>query len=136
MREKNDINVLYVDDEIKNLESFKAAFRREFNVFTALSANEAESILETNNEIHVIVSDQRMPGKLGTEFLEQAVSNYPNQTGILLTAFCDDEEVLEAEKKKYIYRAVEKPWEVNILKEYIEEGYDIYQKLAQRSLKK
>jgi hypothetical protein len=54
----------------------------------------------------------------------------------LLTAFCDDEEVLEAEKKKYIYRAVEKPWEVNILKEYIEEGYDIYQKLAQRSLKK
>lgn len=136
MKEKIDINVLYVDDEIKNLESFKAAFRRDFNIFTALSANDAETILETNKDIHVIVCDQRMPGKLGTEFLEDAVNNYPNQTGILLTAFGDDKEVIEAEKKKFIYRAVEKPWEEELLKEYIEEGYDIYQKLTKRSLKK
>lgn len=136
MKEKNDINVLYVDDEIKNLESFKAAFRRDFNIFTALSADDAEAILETNEDIHVIVTDQRMPGKLGTEFLEESVNNYPNQAGILLSAFCDDQEVIDAEKKKFIYRAVEKPWKEELLKEYIEEGYDIYQKLAQRSLKK
>jgi DNA-binding NtrC family response regulator len=46
-----------VDDEIKNLESFKAAFRRDFTVLTALSAHDAENILESNKEIQVIVSD-------------------------------------------------------------------------------
>ncbi|MDF2448804.1 MAG: response regulator receiver protein [Bacteroidota bacterium] len=57
MSERHEINVLFVDDEIKNLESFKAAFRRDFTVLTALSAHDAENILESNKEIQVIVSD-------------------------------------------------------------------------------
>lgn len=50
------INVLYVDDEKNNLISFKASFRKHFNIFTALSAKEAENILAKEN-IHVLITD-------------------------------------------------------------------------------
>ncbi|WP_448635308.1 response regulator [Pedobacter panaciterrae] len=61
------INVLYVDDELHNLNSFKAGFRRLFNIFTAESALEGRKILEAEN-IHVIITDQRMPVMTGIEF--------------------------------------------------------------------
>ena len=69
MMEFKTINVLYVDDEVNNLEAFRATFRRDFNVFTAISAKEAEAILDANNDIHILITDQRMPEKLGTELL-------------------------------------------------------------------
>ena len=68
MDKHQNINVLYVDDEQNNLISFTAGFRKQFNVFTALSAKEAESILAKEN-IHVLITDQRMPEKTGTELL-------------------------------------------------------------------
>ncbi len=66
------INILYVDDEEYNLIYFVAVFRRYFNVFTALSAKEAEVTL-AQNDIHVLITDQRMPIKLGTELLADSV---------------------------------------------------------------
>ena len=63
------INVLYIDDEPHNLTSFRASFRRSFNVYTAESAEEAKRILDTK-EVHVILSDQRMPKTTGIEFFE------------------------------------------------------------------
>lgn len=89
------INVLYVDDEQQNLISFTAAFRKDFNVFTALSAKESDSIL-INNQIHVLITDQRMPNTLGTELLSHVVSKYPYQSRILLTGFTDIEALIDA----------------------------------------
>jgi response regulator RpfG family c-di-GMP phosphodiesterase len=60
MAEEVQINVLYVDDEVHNLNSFKAGFRRKFNVFIAESAVEGRKVLETE-DIHIIITDQRMP---------------------------------------------------------------------------
>ena len=80
------INVLYVDDEVNNLEAFRATFRRDFNVFTAISAKEAEGILDAENDIHILITDQRMPLKSGTELLAESVRKYPYQIRILLTA--------------------------------------------------
>ena len=136
MSNYSEINVLFVDDEIKNLESFKAAFRRDFKIFTALSAHDAENILETNKDIQVIVSDHRMPGKSGTQFLEETLKSHPKQTGILLTAFTDDKEVIEAEKRKLIFKALEKPLNEELLKGYILAGYENYQKQLHRFHKK
>ncbi|MEO8760124.1 MAG: response regulator, partial [Bacteroidia bacterium] len=78
MEEEVKINVLYVDDEENNLAAFKASFRRHFNVFTAISADEGKIILN-KNDIQVLITDQRMPGTLGTELLAQAVKEYPDQ---------------------------------------------------------
>lgn len=68
MNQKN-INVLYVDDEVNNLNSFKATFRRNFNITTSETVDEALKILE-QEAIHVILSDQRMPKMTGIEFLK------------------------------------------------------------------
>ena len=81
-----EIRILYVDDEENNLFAFKAAFRRYFMVYTTVSADEAKIIL-AKNEIHVLITDQRMPGTLGTELLAEVVKEYPDQIRILLTAW-------------------------------------------------
>lgn len=129
--EKKIINVLYVDDEQNNLISFKATFRKEFNVFTAISAKEAQSIL-TDNNIHILITDQRMPETLGTELLADAVKKYPNQIRILLTAFMDAEAIINAINNGHIFKYLIKPWDSDILKNTIEEGYEFYLKNSEK----
>lgn len=119
------INVLYVDDEIHNLDPFKAVFRRYFNVFIALSAKEAELILAKNN-IHVLITDQRMPETLGTELLAEAVIKYPAQTRILLSAYTDPEAIIDAINRGQIFKYLQKPWNEAELRKAIEKGYEMF----------
>jgi len=56
--EKKDFTILYVDDEIHNLISFKATFRREYKILTASGGEEGLQILK-NNDVHLVLSDQR-----------------------------------------------------------------------------
>jgi response regulator RpfG family c-di-GMP phosphodiesterase len=125
MSEGIHINVLYVDDEENNLLSFKASFRRHFNIFIAISADEGKKIL-AENEIHVLITDQRMPGTLGTELLAQAVKEYPDQIRILLTGFSDIEAIKDAVNRGQIYHYLQKPWNDQELQKTIENAYQIY----------
>jgi response regulator RpfG family c-di-GMP phosphodiesterase len=125
MSEELNINVLYVDDEENNLLAFKASFRRHFTVFTAISADEGSKILQSE-EIHVLITDQRMPGTLGTELLAQAVKDYPDQIRILLTGFSDIEAIKDAINRGQIYHYLQKPWNDDELKSTIENAYKIY----------
>ena len=72
--EETNINVLYIDDEPNNINSFKASFRRTFKVFTADSAEEGRKIL-ASEEVHVILSDQRMPKETGIEFFQSILQS-------------------------------------------------------------
>lgn len=121
------INVLYVDDEENNLISFTASFRRDFNVFTSSSAKESETIL-ANNNIHVLITDQRMPDTLGTELLADAVRKYPNQSRILLTGYTDIEALIDAVNNGQIFKYLTKPWNEDLLKECIKIGHDLFLK--------
>jgi len=125
MNEEFQVNVLYVDDEENNLTAFKASFRRFFNVFTAISADDGKKVL-ADNEIHVLITDQRMPGTLGTELLAQAVKDYPDQIRILLTGFSDIEAIKDAVNRGQIYHYLQKPWNDEELKTTISEAYKIY----------
>ena len=125
MEEGNLINVLYVDDEENNLVSFRAAFRRYFSIYTSRSVQEAYTVLSAN-EIHVLITDQRMPETLGTELLTQSVKDYPDQVRILLTGFAEVEAIKEAINKGQIYHYLQKPWNDSELKETIENAYKIY----------
>ncbi|MCK7559525.1 response regulator [Chitinophaga sedimenti] len=74
---QQQIRILYIDDEVHNLNAFKASFRRLYAIHTAESAEEAYKLLE-ENDFHIIISDQRMPKMTGIEFLNPFSKNTPN----------------------------------------------------------
>lgn len=125
MNSDTPINVLYVDDEVHNLNSFKAGFRRKFNIFTAESAVEGRKVLE-NELIHVIITDQRMPVTTGIEFLESIIPDFPDPIRILLTGYADINAVIDAINKGQVYKYIQKPWMDEDLRINIEKAYEIY----------
>lgn len=120
--QEKTIRVLYVDDELENLNSFRASFRRYFEIFTASSAEEAVKVL-TEHKIHVLISDQKMPGIPGTQLLEHAVKIHPNQARILITAQADIDSLIHAIQKGHIFDFVRKPWDNEELAGKIKEAY-------------
>ena len=83
--QKDKIRILYVDDEKRNTSSFKGAFRRDFQIDTATWAIDGKALLE-KKEYHILLTDQRMPGITGVEFLSEICELYPDVMRILLTA--------------------------------------------------
>ncbi len=122
---KEDITVLYVDDEQTNLFSFKASFRRDFNVITATSGQEALKIME-ENKVHVAVSDQRMPGMTGIEFFQELKKTQPDPIRVLLTGYADINAVIDAINKGEVYRYVTKPWNSDELRNLINSAFELF----------
>jgi response regulator RpfG family c-di-GMP phosphodiesterase len=121
------IKVIYVDDEENNLLSFKASFRMKYEVFIAISAQEAITILQQNPEISVIITDQRMPDMTGVEFLESILDIFPDPIRILLTGYADINAVIDAVNKGKIYHYLSKPWKEEELSETIEKAHELYE---------
>ncbi len=119
------IRVLYIDDEVQNLNLFKACFRHDFDIFLAKSALEGVGHLE-KHDIQVIVSDQKMPGITGVQFFESILEKYPEPMRILLTAYTDVEALIDAINKGQIFRYLRKPWEEEDLRMTIRSAYQIY----------
>lgn len=119
-------SILYVDDEEQNLISFKATFRRFYKIFTAKSGKEGIDILR-NNDIQLIITDQRMPEMTGVEFLEKILPEYPDAIRMILTGFSDIEAIIKAINSGRVFRYITKPWDENELKMTIENARQIYQ---------
>jgi len=115
-------NVLYVDDEENNLNSFRAALRRNYNIFTARSGEEGIEIL-AKNDIHVVVTDQRMPNMTGVQFLQHIPSDQDN-IRIILTGFTDMESIIEAINTGQVYHYITKPWDKDELKMTIDNALE------------
>ncbi len=121
----NKITILYVDDEMNNLISFKAVFRIKYNVLTAISGEEAIKLLKNNN-VDIIITDQRMPNMTGVEFLESILDEYPDPIRILLTGYADMNAVIDAVNKGKIFHYLTKPWNEEELDMTITRAYDVY----------
>jgi response regulator RpfG family c-di-GMP phosphodiesterase len=119
------ITILYVDDEENNLFSFKAVFRIKYNVLTALSGDEALEIL-SKKQVHVIITDQRMPEMTGVEFLEKVLEKYPDPIRVLLTGYADMGAVVDAVNKGKIFHYLAKPWDEKELDYTIKKAYEKY----------
>lgn len=117
--------ILYLDDEENNLLAFKALFRREYEVFTTTSPQEAVSILGAH-DIQVIFSDQKMPDLSGAEFFELTAREFPDSVRILITGYADIEAVIDAINKGQVYRYVTKPWNENDLKICLQNAVERY----------
>lgn len=118
-------NILYVDDEEHNLTVFYSNFRRHYQIFLAKSGKEGLEILR-KQEIHLIITDQRMPEMTGIEFLESAIPDYPDCIRMILTGFSDTEAIIQAINKGQVYRYKTKPWSKDELKVAIDQGLETY----------
>ncbi len=128
----DNIKVLYIDDEDNNLNSFKASLRKDFKVITASDAFEGLKIAETE-ELHVVIADQRMPGLDGVEFFEKLMKINPEPVRILLTGYSDIASVIDAINRGQVYRFIDKPWNIEQIKNAIKTAGDIY--FARKELK-
>lgn len=108
--------VLYVDDEYINLDLLRLTFLNEFDVVTALSGSEGLEILEQQPDIHVVISDLRMPGMDGLEFIREIKQRYPDKVCMLLTAFMESEVMMEGFNKELLFRYLMKPFDRDELK--------------------
>lgn len=101
--------LLFVDDEAVNLLSLKALFRREYEVFSSLSAEEALALLD-DSAMDVVVSDQRMPpGMSGTQFFSILADRPRTGTRVILTAYPEDPAVQEALRAGIVDAVLDKP---------------------------
>lgn len=101
--------LLVVDDEKDITASLADLFRLDYNVITAATAEAALTILK-DQEVSVIVADQRMPEKTGSEMLAEACTIEPDAVRILLTGYADLEAVVQAVNDGKIFFYMTKPW--------------------------
>jgi DNA-binding NtrC family response regulator len=113
--------ILFVDDEPRITSALKALFRREYTVLTADSGREALQVLE-QTKVDVLVSDQRMPGMLGSELLATVSQDHPQTMRILLTGFSDRQAIVDSINDGEVYRFVNKPWDNTAIKELVAEA--------------
>jgi signal transduction histidine kinase len=119
-------SILYVDDELVNLNVFKTTFRREYAIFTATSAHEGMDLLR-QYPIEMIITDQRMPRMTGVEFLKWSLEEFPEKTRIILTGFSDTEAIITAINECDIYRYMTKPWDIEEMRLALKKAFETYQ---------
>ena len=121
-----DYNLLIVDDEIEVTKSLARQFRRKYKVHTAINVNEAIMVMENEN-IQVVVSDQRMPGLTGVDFFHKIKDRYPDALKLILTGFSDIEAVIGAINEGQVFRYITKPWNPVELEITIKEAFEKYE---------
>lgn len=103
--------VLLLDDEADILRALNRTLRPDgYKILAATNAADAFKLLALN-EVHVVVSDQRMPEVTGTEFLGKVKLMHPDTTRILLTGYADMQSVIDAINQGAVYRYFTKPWD-------------------------
>ncbi|OLP18104.1 adenylate cyclase [Leptolyngbya sp. 'hensonii'] len=130
---KNKPKILVVDDEPDNLDLLYRTFHREFRVLRAESAPVALEILEKEEDIAVIISDQRMPLMSGTEFLSLTASRYPDIIRIILTGYTDVEDLVEAINTGRVFKYVTKPWDERELRSVVSQAIDTHSLIKNRT---
>jgi len=117
--------ILIVDDEAANLRILERLFRRSYTVISATSGAEALEQL-TVHDVALIISDQRMPGMTGIEFLKRAAEMRQQTVRIILTGYTDAATLVEAINSGVIYKYVTKPWVNEDLQQTVERGLQHY----------
>src|ERR1700730_16663672 len=102
--------LLIIDDEPNVCDSVHDLLRREFRVLKAHSAEEGYRVMQ-EEEVHIVMSDQRMPQITGVELLAKVKSRYPQAIRMLFTGFADLESIIAAINQGHVFQFVKKPWQ-------------------------
>ena len=123
---EKDHNLLIIDDEVEITKALVRQFRRKYNVFSTIDPSEGFKIMEKEN-IHVVLSDQRMPGMTGIDFFTKIKDKYPDALKLILTGYTDIEAVIGAINEGQIFRYVKKPWIPDELESIVKEAFEKYE---------
>jgi two-component system, probable response regulator PhcQ len=127
--------ILYVDDEEQSLKYFSRAFGGKFRILSAANASEGYRLLEQHrDEIALLITDQRMPGEKGVEFLRRAGQLHPRAIRILTTAYSDVEVAVDAVNSAAIYKYVTKPWDIPQLESILQQACEFFTIQRERDL--
>ena len=107
-------SVLVVDDDKKSVETLKRILKRQFTVFTATSAKEAEEILRYEY-IQIVLCDHRMPEETGVSFLTHVKEEWPDVIRMLMSGYSSIEDTIRGINDAGIYQYIEKPWNADQL---------------------
>jgi signal transduction histidine kinase len=129
--ERKRPTLLVVDDEVDVLESLRHQFHRTYRVLTSSSGAQAIELLE-QNDIEVLLTDQRMPGMSGDVLLRRARQLKPDTIRMLFTGYADIQAVINAVNEGHIFRYILKPWDTAELEGIIRQGIEQYDLLAER----
>lgn len=131
--ESNQHTIMLVDDEVSIVRALQRLFRREgYKIMTATSGPEGLNTLRNAQDlVALIISDQRMPGMSGAQFLEKAREIFPNSIRFLLTGYSDVEAIIEAVNRGEIHRYLTKPWNDNDLLLQVKQGLEQYDLLLE-----
>jgi EAL domain-containing protein (putative c-di-GMP-specific phosphodiesterase class I)/ActR/RegA family two-component response regulator len=114
--------ILLVDDEANILRALTRTLRRDgYRILTADSAHHAFELLATQ-EVMLVISDQRMPGMNGTEFLKRVKALYPQALQIILSGYTDLKTVTAAVNEGGIYKFLTKPWDDDELRLIVQQA--------------
>ena len=123
---ETQLTLLLVDDEPSILSALKRLLRREgYHILCAESAAQGLELLATHL-VQVIISDQRMPGMTGTEFLGKVKDLYPDTVRLVLSGYSELNTLTEAINKGAIYRYLSKPWDDEKLKQEVTQAFRYY----------
>jgi len=113
--------VLVVDDEPLNRELLRRVLQRDYEIEEAEDAPHAVKLLESRTgAIRLVLCDQLMPGRSGTDLAAEVHERWPEVVFLLLTGYDDDPEVEAAQERGIIHGVVAKPWRGAALKERIQ----------------
>jgi two-component system, response regulator, stage 0 sporulation protein F len=116
------ITVLYVDDEPINLTLFTLNFKSKYTVVTANDGYSGLQKLKEIPEVSVVISDMKMPGMNGIEFIKLAKAEFPNITFFILTGFDITEEISRALEMGLINKYFRKPFNIREIDRAISES--------------
>jgi DNA-binding NtrC family response regulator len=122
--------LLVVDDEPNVCDSVHDLLRREFRVLKANSAEEGYRLMQ-EEEVHIVMSDQRMPQISGVELLTRVKSRYPHAIRMLFTGFADVESIIAAINQGHVYQFLKKPWQPEELETAVRQAAAEFERLSE-----
>ncbi|MCC6416922.1 MAG: response regulator [Gemmataceae bacterium] len=129
---KHRYTLLVVDDEPDVCDSVHDLLRREFNVLKARSAAEGASLMQ-EHEVHIIMTDQRMPQVTGVELLSRVRVGHPKAVRMLFTGYADLEAIIQAINQGHIFQFLKKPWQPEELEKAVREAAQEYERLVDQA---
>jgi FixJ family two-component response regulator len=124
----NQIRILCVDDERNVLRALERIFldNDDYEILTACSGEEGLEILQATPQVQVVISDYRMPGMNGVDFLREVFAGYPETIRIVLSGYADTAAVVAAINEGQIYKFIPKPWNDDELRATVANALDTF----------